>query len=722
MMNIKTNFQRGWLLCFATAVFLLVSSRPAQATIGVSGELKWLRIGALQTYYSEQGVETECDGTSTVSIEFAWPADYGLIQYTMRSNGMWLGCKEFYDTVTKETQAYKVVCAGPRHDEGQSKSVITPPVEFKLIGRTDHPLVVVDNKLASVINTQYDVLDGINENLPADRMLLVKNHTSLGVDVTKRVYAFGGTNHDNYYIVEYILKNTGIIDNNGTVYAQTLKDFMFCAQYRYALSGESVIEYGQGWGIWNSCWGRNTVNDVMGTDPKAPGYEFRAVLGWYGPHSERSVPDDWGCPDEKETGVLAAAKYIGSVALYADKSPSEKVDDPAQPKTTYYLDSDHTTQYSYNQYDKIAMAQKYEVMTKGHAAKTQAQEVGDTFADKWGPGIGGTLSVQSFGPYTLKSGDSVRIVLAQGVAGLGREKNREVGANWRNAWKGTATPTMTRPNGSTTTDFNLYKREWVLTAKDSLMLTFRNAIRNFKAGFKAPQPPPPPRMFTVNSGGDRIALSWADNAVSWPKFNGYVIFRSEGNVNDTKTVYKKVFECSKADVVHSFDDVTAVRGFDYYYYIQSKDDGSANEVKPGAPLYSSRFLTMTNEKARLLRPAGTALENVRVVPNPYDVRARSLQFGEYSQYDRIAFYGLPPKCKLRIYTESGSLVWEKEHTNGAGDELWDSMTSSGQIIVSGIYMLYVEVTEDTQDTWVKKDNALLYHNGDTVIRKFVVIR
>jgi hypothetical protein len=446
------------------------------------------------------------------------------------------------------------------------------------------------------------------------------------------------------------------------------------------------------------------------------------VYGWYGPHSERSVPDDWGCPDEKETGVLAAAKYIGSVVLHADKTAEDKTDDPTQPKTTYYLDSDHTTQYSYNQYDKIAMAQKYEVMTKGHAAKTQAQEVGDTNADKWGPGIGGTISLQSFGPYTLKSGDSVRIVLAQGVAGLSRAKNREVGVNWRNAWKGLASPAMVRPNGSTTTDFNLYKREWVWTCKDSLMQTFRNAIRNFKAGSKAPQPPPPPNMFTVNSGGDRIALSWADNATQWSKFDGYVIYRSEGNVMDTKTVYTKIFECSKANAVHSFDDVTAVRGFDYYYYIQSKDDGSANDVHPGAPLYSSRFLTMTNEKARLLRPAGTKLENVRVVPNPYDVRARSLQFGEYSQYDRIAFYGLPPKCNLRIYTESGTLIWEKEHANGAGDELWDSMTSSGQIIVSGIYMLYVEVLEDTQDTWSQKDNALLYKKGDTVIRKFVVIR
>ncbi len=722
MMNIKTEIQKGWLLLAVTAAFLLSGAPSARATIGVSGELKWLRIGSLQTYFSEQGAETECDGVSDVTIDFSWPADYGLIQYTTRANGWWIGCKDFYDTVTKETQAYKVVGIGPRHDDGQSKAVFSPPIAFKLVGRYDHPLVVVDNKLASVINTQYDMLDAVDENLPADRMFMVKNHTSLGVDVTKRVYAFGGTNHDNYFIYEFVLKNTGVVDDKGTTYEQTLKDFYFCLHHRWALSGESILAYAEGWGIWESCWGRNTINDVIGTNPAAPGFEFSACLGWYGPHSERSVPDDWGCPDERETGVLAAAKYIGAVALHADKSPQDKTNDSKQPSTTYYADSDHTTMYNYNQYDKVAMAQKYELMSKGHAAKTQAEEVGDTKADAWGPGIGGTQSEQGFGPYTLKPGDSVRIVIAQGVAGLSREKNREVGANWRNAWKGLASPVMVRPNGSTTTDFNLYKKEWVWTSKDSLMQTLRSAVSNFKSGYKAPQPPPPPAMFTVSSGGDRIALSWADNAMSWPKFNGYVIYRSEGNVMQPKTVYTKIFECGKADAVTSFDDVTAVRGFDYYYYIQSKDDGSANEVHPGAPLYSSKFMTVTNEKARLLRSAGTVLENVRVVPNPYDIRARSLQFGQYSQYDRIAFYGLPPKCKLRIYTESGALIWEKEHTNGAGDELWDSMTSSGQIIVSGVYMLYVEVTEDTPDTWANKDNAILYTRGETVIRKFVVIR
>jgi len=56
-------------------------------------------------------------------------------------------------------------------------------------------------------------------------------------------------------------------------------------------------------------------------------------------------------------------------------------------------------------------------------------------------------------------------------------------------------------------------------------------------------------------------------------------------------------------------------------------------------------------------------------------------------------------------TERGDLIWEKVHDDGSGDELWDSLTSSGQIVVSGIYIAYFETP-----------------TGEAVYRKFVIIR
>jgi len=140
-------------------------------------------------------------------------------------------------------------------------------------------------------------------------------------------------------------------------------------------------------------------------------------------------------------------------------------------------------------------------------------------------------------------------------------------------------------------------------------------------------------------------------------------------VKDYRTVYQKVFECNASNAVTTWDDTSATRGFNYYYYIQSKDDGTQNDVKPGTPLYSSMFLTLTSVPAHLLRPSGNLLGEVRVVPNPYDIRSRKWEFGDPNtgttgNIDRIMFYGIPPRCKLKVFTESGTLVWEKDHTNG----------------------------------------------------------
>jgi hypothetical protein len=463
-----------------------------------------------------------------------------------------------------------------------------------------------------------------------------------------------------------------------------------------------------------------------------------------------------------------------------------------------------------SQYDELFMTDRYAAMSEGHPERQHDEVVGDNYpfnySDPRRQTGGGTSQGQGFGPYTLAPGDSIHIVFAEGVSGISWEKGREVGFNWLQWRNSTGAPPLVMPDGSPTTDFNLYKREWVETGRDSILQTYRNAMQNYASDYRIPQPPPPPQEFTVTSGGDRILLTWADNATTAPHFDGYVIYRSEGTVMNWRTKYQKIFECGRStnNLVHSFDDVTAVRGFDYYYYIQSKDDGTQNDVEPGKPLYSSLFWTITSVPATLQRPAepetprapaadttfwrlvlseptwtrgssynvydvvnyngmtyvckvavsadttapnldrarwklavlrgdwipgsaysaydivsysgsryvckydisaGQGLELVRVVPNPYDIRARFFQFGDQSQYDRIAFYGLPAVCKLKIFTERGDLIWEKDHTRGTGDELWDSLTSSGQIITSGIYILYVE----------KPD-------GRSVYRKFVVIR
>jgi hypothetical protein len=96
---------------------------------------------------------------------------------------------------------------------------------------------------------------------------------------------------------------------------------------------------------------------------------------------------------------------------------------------------------------------------------------------------------------------------------------------------------------------------------------------------------------------------------------------------------------------------------------------------------------------------------------------KDLQFGQDIP-DRLAFYGLPPFCRIKIYTETGDLIETIDHTNGSGDEYWHSLTSSNQLVVSGLYIAYFEVTKDTYD----EQGRLMFKKGDNIFRKFIIIR
>lgn len=706
MRNTRKSFHR-WLP-MVVAFVLLLTMEPRGLFAQSAGELRYLRVGSLHMFFGARGTEPEyprhssgsglrqCDG-------FWWPAEYGDALSSFRAKSFFIGTRNFMDPVLQTVFDYKVVGVGPRDNPSQAAMVF--PHVHKLIGKFNHPVVIVDG-IPATENDYEDVLDEINEDLIADRMIVTQVHTSIGITMTRKIMAFSQQNHDNYFIYEYTFKNTGIINNQGTKEEKTLTDVVFHFQHRYAPGGgEPVPGYNEGWGTWESTWGMSCVNQVINTGPEAPTMQY----SWYGPFSTRNVSDDWGCPNEQEDGILGGVQYIGFVTLHADKSVHDPSNDPNQPMTTNFLNSDHLEiNNTYTQYDADIMRIKYDAMTMGHAALSQADDMeakGIIYGDEYAE-AGGYSQAAGYGPYNMEPGDSICIVLAEGVSGINRELNREVGRNWLLWTNNEDFPTLIKPDGSETTDHDAYKREWVQIGEDSILQTLNRAVEAYKNGLDIPQPPPPPEQFTVSSGGDRIQLSWSDNATSWPNFDGYVVYRSEGSVMQPETVYEKLFECDQSNLVHSYDDTSARRGFNYYYYIQSKDDGSTNDIQPGAPLYSGKFWTITSNPATLQRPAvEDSLQAIRIVPNPYDIRSRAFQFGVDESFDRIAFYNLPPVCTIRIFTERGDLIWEKVHDTYTGDELWDSKTSSGQNVVSGLYLVHFETPE-----------------GKSIIRKMIIIR
>jgi len=660
-------------------------------------EWKWLRVGEIQCRFSSRGAEVEIEGYGNCNNFLSWPAQYGTVdQVMMRQNCMWIGCKDFYDTRLGKELGVKVIGIGPRESLERMNMIFEK--EIKLIGKTPAPVVEVDGELASDLSL-YDEVDEYNSELPCDRMIVIKINTSIGVSVTKKILAFSQSNHNDYFIYDFTFKNTGIINEEGDIYKQRIEDVYFYFAYRYAFSGESLTSWSQGWGANTTSWGANTLNHAFGNDPSAaefkdpdsPYYQMRAFYAYYSPDDERPVPyeDDWGCPNQDEDGVMSGAKLAGNVTLHADTDVNHRKDDLSQPVTTWYVSSDEGVWSSdVSQSDELYMQQRYEFMSEGDPEQSHAEMIADNYlyAQEYeGVDIkrnvgGGSSQGQGYGPYDMDPGDSIRIVFAQGISGLSREKNREVGLNWIQYYLGTDTPELVMPDGSVTSDYNEYKNAWVFTGIDSVIQTYRNAINLYQSGYSLPEAPPPPEKFTVASGGDRIMLSWSDNAATTPRFNGYRIYRSEGSVMDPEARYTLIYECDAADAVHSFEDVNVQRGFDYYYAIVSRGHGA-----PNAPVQSGLFWTMTNRPAYLRSPDAVSdpkfpefysLE--QNFPNPFNPET-SIRFS----------LSAPQSVNLVLYDRLGRqvkiLVQDDLYTAGT-----HTVQLYGEALESGLYVCRIQ--------------------------------
>ena len=194
------------------------------------------------------------------------------------------------------------------------------------------------------------------------------------------------------------------------------------------------------------------------------------------------------------------------------------------------------------------------------------------------------------------------------------------------------------------------------------MIKHWKTVEEWQNGSNIARAPEPPSGFYVTSGGDRITLEWEANAESYADFGGYKIYRQVGTPD---TAFALLYECGEGTgnpVVNMFEDKTAVRGFDYYYYITSFDNG---QVDPdGKVLESGLFWTRTIEPAYLKRPPEDDLDKIRIVPNPVNIKAVEYQF-TYNAKDRLMFYNLPPKCIIKIYTERGDRISTLKHQDGS---------------------------------------------------------
>ncbi len=700
-----------WLFrCFALWIFLMfsVSGFPVQAQF----VNKWLSAGSMHNWYSEVGSECEvCGFVGEQQDGLRWP---GIYRFTdmQAAKALWIGAVNVTDAIGTN-YPYRVVHVGPRVSGGGEFF----PVRFELISRLPPTAVLVDGAITepeAAMVTEYS-----DPSIPADVMIMNEANTLLGITMERKILQFTQEYHDNYHILEYTFTNTGNTDDDSEIELpnQTLEGVYFFFQWRLSVAKETRYVIGNG-----TSWGLNAMLDTRGDGVKEdpPGEDFRAQFVWHGKFPPFSTYDNIGGPilpdalpalniaPTDTTGRLGASQFVGVVTLHADTSPSDQTDDASQPSTTSWIGSDDPYTSQNDAFNPTKMEVEYAVMSAGHKSPRHADVVEPSglpgFLDPTGdPSLGtpgGFSNANGYGPYTLAPGESVRIVVAEGASGLSREANSAIGRAYKDSGANNSTEITLDVHGQSHT---MTKNEWVFTGRDSLFQTFRRAIANYESGYTIPRAPAPPGIFEVDGGGDRIQLTWAPHSTE-PVPDRWEVYRAQGRFDSTYTL---VHTASGGDT--SFDDTTPIRGIDYYYYLVAVQNASQNDgtglTPPGRELRSSRYATQTYTPTRLKRPAGESLSDIRIVPNPFNIGSSPfVRFPD--QTDKLAFFNIPGRCTIVIYTDLGELVDEIEHTDGSGDEFWDHTTSSRQVVSSGVYIAVITDLD----------------TGERIIKKFVIIR
>jgi len=650
-MNTSINLSKFWFILFITMCSNLVYSQiPASET-------RYIRVGSLQNHYTAYGSERAWNHYYYEGLQ--WPAEYQSQDNSVIERN-WIGAMNFMDQDSIDWESYALYFTADFVDETLF------PVELKQSAKFTIPEVMVDGYNLS--DPYVLDVDEINPDQIPDRIVTNIVNTSMGITVKRTIYAFSQQYHDNYHIKIFTYTNTGNTDYDDDIERHGIVNgFRVGRGVRYNLSheGATVIGDGQMWGkhTWVSKRGENYADHYL--EPITlvnPIVEWlRCGFAWAGQSGVNTSFDNIGGPYLIKDGRLTSPHHTGIGILHVDKSASDKDDDPLQPSTLGWHAGDTYPHQTSATIEDISTLNAIYSMLSGtpHNGLGGNERFYETYGhlkdDPWlvHYDVGGTNLWINYGPFDLNEGDSIVIVEVEGVNGLNRTMCEIIGKRWKQAYMdGNDNGPFKLPNGSTTSDKDEFKNSWVFTGRDSILLSFSRAKRNYDLSFNIPLPPNPPPLFEVTSGTDKINLSWLPSiSEDAADFAGYKIYRSE---NKPDTTYDLISIIQPG--IYSFIDSLVFPGFGYYYYILAFNDGTNNvtEANPQGELHSNKFYTRTTSPAFI---RGTAIENSKNISHPGSFYLDQNYPNPFNPQTTIDF-NIPKQTfvTLSIYNVSGQLV------------------------------------------------------------------
>ncbi len=573
--------------------------------------------------------------------------------------------------------------------------------------------------------------DSVNSSVipgTADQMIVSHTRTSMGIDIYLKTLSWGQRENDDYLVYDITLVNTGNIDQDADIElpVSTLDSVMFSRDLFFA-EGQP----------WLSAYGEYTYDSL-----RIPTYAYNCWIS--------TTEDDWGFP-HPDIHNLRRPCFYGEAVLHVDSDwhNNEAVtNDPAQPQMTCPSNSDwrispwvgnypireegrkrfYRTLYGFTDaLTTVGVDHNWSspYLTTDQYPNTHHTERMELWLDPayhtdlsdrfYNPGWGNQNGAYSFGPWmNVQVGDSMRIVIAPVAGSMTRKMSYILGRAWYEGvadtlWGGAPyklPPQMISHPELSPTDNDRAKDSYIEAGRDSLFHHTFMAQANFDAGYNIATPPPSPNL-EITSQPNRIIIEWDNRSeVEDPTCNGYILYRARGateyEITDQDVErgdWQPMFQCGGTDpggidysntIVYEYDDSSAIRGFSYYYAVTA-----FNATGGESELYNNQT-SGSYGAASLTRAPGERLEDIRVVPNPYNINARLNQFDEEN---KIMFYNLPPQCTIKIFNESLDLIKTIEHTDESGDEPWlDPLrdensymnTSSQQYPASGLYIAHIE--------------------------------
>lgn len=198
-------------------------------------------------------------------------------------------------------------------------------------------------------------------------------------------------------------------------------------------------------------------------------------------------------------------------------------------------------------------------------------------------------------------------------------------------------------------------------------------------------------------------------------FEGYHVWRADlPDVDNGWTLLGEVDQCTSKDEIILIDEAEALttalelfydpvaraftltdrdihNDFPYRYAVSTFDRGFLGNQED---LTYEGVLSST-EKVYPAPQARNRASGVYVVPNPYNERSQFQEGGR-----RVVFANLPTRCTIRIYTAAADYVTTLVHGPGQAGSTsptsrqWDLRSEAGVGIAAGIYLFYVDGTDD----------------------------